>query len=146
MIKWKWGKPLIDGFSNKPQKGFSELRPDAGIPFRRLRFSDIQDLATCNFILDRTDYIRFMSWYKYELRQGTLPFQIFDCRYGIERTARLIDDVPQYDPNSNYYNLSLAIAFESSVETFDWFLVVNENDPLIVNNNDNLLAGVELRL
>ena len=82
MLEWTWGKPLIEGFSNKPQKGYSEIAPDAGTPYRRLNFTDIQDLATCNFILNRTDYIRFMSWYKYDLRQGTLPFLIWDCRYG----------------------------------------------------------------
>ncbi len=146
MLKWIWGKPLVEGFSNKPQKGYSEISPDAGSPYRRLNFTDIRDLATCNFILDRTDYIRFMSWYKYELRQGTLPFEIWDCRYGIERVARLIDDVPQYNPNSKYYNLSLTIAFDSSVEVFDWVLVVDENNPLIVNESNYLTAGVELRL
>lgn len=146
MLQWTWGKPLIEGFSNKPQKGYSEIQPDAGAPFRRLNFTDIQDLATCNFILNRFDYIRFMSWYKFELRQGTLPFEIFDCRYKIKRVARLVGDVPQYNTNSNYYNLSLVIAFASSVELFDWVLVINENDPITVNDNDNLLAGVELRL
>lgn len=146
MLEWTWGKPLIQGFSNQPQKGYSEIEPDAGVPFRRLNFTDIQDLATCNFVLNRTDYVRFMSWYKYELRQGTMPFKIWDCRYGIQRTARLVGDVPQYSTNSNYYNLSVVIAFESSVETFDWVLVVNENDPLIVNENDKLLVGFTLRL
>ena len=146
MIEWTWGKPLIEGFSNQPQKGYIEIEPDAGIPFRRLKFTDIQDLASCNFVLNRTDYIRFMSWYKYELRQGTMPFEIWDCRYGIKRVARLVGDVPNYNTISNYYNLSLTLAFESGVHVFDWVLVVNENDPLIVNNNDNLLAGVELRL
>lgn len=146
MLEWIWGKPLIEGFSNKPQKGYSEISPDAGIPYRRLNFTDIQDLATCNFILNRTDYIRFMSWYKYELRQGTLPFKIWDCRYGIQRTARLVGDVPQYNTNSNYYNLSVTLAFVPEVQILDFVLVVNENDSLIVNENDYLLAGVELRL
>lgn len=146
MLEWIWGKPLIEGFSNKPQKGYNEITPDAGVPYRRLNFSDIQDLATCNFVLNRSDYTRFMSWYKYELRQGTIPFKIWDCRYGIQRTARLVGDVPQYNTHSNYYNLSLTVAFEPAVQVFDWVLVVNENDPLIVNKFDNLTAGVELRL
>ena len=146
MLEWTWGKPLIEGFSNQPQKGYSEIEPDAGVPFRRLNFTDIHDLATCRFILNRVDYVRFMSWYKYELRQGTLPFLICDCRYGIQRTARLIGDVPQYNTNSNYYDLNLTIAFEPSVQTFDWVLVVNEDDPLIVNDDDYLLSGVTLRL
>lgn len=146
MLEWIWGKPLIQGFSNQPQKGYSEVQPDAGSPFRRLNFTDIQDLASCNFILNRKDYIRFMSWYKFELRQGTIPFKIWDCRYGIQRIARLVGDVPQYSTISNHYEMSLTLAFESSIETFNWVLVVNENDTLIVNNNDSLIAGVELRL
>lgn len=146
MLSWKWGKPLLEGFSNKPQKGFSEITPDAGIPFRRLIFTDIQDLATCSFILNRSEYIQFISWYKLELRQGTLPFKIFDCRYGIERIARLIGDVPQYTTNSKYYNLSVTIAFDSGIQYFDWPLVVNESDGLIVNNNDRLIVSIGLRL
>ena len=146
MLEWKWGKPLIEGFSNQPQKGYSEITPDAGSPFRRLNFTDIQDLATCNFVLTRNEYILFMSWYKFELRQGTMPFLIWDCRYGIQRTARIVGDVPQYTTNSNYYNLSLTLAFNSGVEILNWLLIVNESDALVVNENDNLVAGVELRL
>lgn len=110
-IQWNWGKPLIEGFSNQPQKGVVEIQPDAGIPFKRLQYSKIYDLATCNFVLNRSEYIRFMSWYKYELKQGIIPFTIFDCRYGIERTAKIVGDVPQYMTNSNYYNMSITIAF-----------------------------------
>lgn len=146
MIEWIWGKPLIEGFSNQPQKGYSEITPDAGIPYRRLNFTDISDLANCNFILNRSDYIQFMSWYKYELRQGTIPFQIWDCRYGVKRTARLIDAPPQYNTISNYYNLSLTIAFEPSIMAFDMGLIVNYDEYLIVNDNDELIAGVELRM
>lgn len=146
MIEWTWGKPLIEGFSNQPQKGYIEIEPDAGMPFRRLKFTDIQDLATCNFILDRQQYILFMSWYKVTLKQGTLPFSIFDCRYGIKRVARLIGDVPQYNTISNYYNLSLTLAFESSFIVYERVLVVNEDDPIIVNSDDNLVAGLELSL
>ena len=146
MLEWTWGKPLIEGFSNKPQKGYFEIAPDAGIPFRRLNFTDIGDLATCNFILDRSDYIKFMSWYKFELRQGTLPFLIWDCRYQRKRVARLIDDVPVYNTNSNYYNLSLTMYFQPEVIYQDFRLVVNDTDYLIVNNNDYLVASEPLRI
>lgn len=146
MLEWKWGKPLIEGFSNKPQKGYNEIMPDAGTPYRRLKFTDIGDLATCNFILDNSDYIKFMSWYKFELRQGTLPFLIWDCRYQRQRVARLIDDVPQYNPNSKYYNLSLAMYFQPEVILQDFRLIVNDTDYLIVNNNDYLIASEPLRI
>lgn len=146
MLEWKWGKPLIQGFINKPQKGYSEISPDAGIPFRRLNFTDIGDLATCNFDLDRSDYIKFMSWYKFELRQGTLPFLIWDCRYKRQRVARLIDDVPVYNTNSNRYNLSLTMYFQPEIILQDFKLVVNDTDYLIVNNNDYLVASEPLRI
>lgn len=146
MLEWNWGKPLLESFSNQPQKGYSEITPDAGSPFRRLNFTDIQDLATCNFILNRFDYIRFMSWYKLELRQGTIPFLIWDCRYGVQRVARLVGDVPQYTTNSKYYNLSLTLAFESGVVVYDRDLIINEEDFLIVNDDDVLVVGLELRL
>lgn len=146
MLEWTWGKPLIEGFSNKPQKGYSEIAPDAGVPFRRLNFTDIGDLATCNFILDRSEYIKFMSWYKFELRQGTLPFLIWDCRYKRQRVARLIDDVPVYNTNSNRYNLSLTMYFQPEVILQDFRLIVNDTDYLIVNNNDYLVASEPLRI
>lgn len=145
-VQWIWGKPLIEGFSNQPQKGYTEIEPDAGIPFRRLMFTDIYDLATCNFDLNRSDYIRFMSWYKTDLRQGTIPFEIFDCRYGITRTARLVGDVPQYTTNSNRYNLSVTLAFMPDVIYQDFYLIVNDNENLIVNDNDYLLVNQELSI
>ena len=146
MIEWNWGKPLIEGFSNKPQKGYNEIMPDAGTPYRRLKFADIGDLATCNFILNRSDYLKFMSWYKFDIRQGTLPFLIWDCRYGRKRVARLIDDVPQYNPNSKYYTLSLTMYFQPEVISQDFRLIVNDDDPLVVNALDYICASGTLRI
>lgn len=146
MLKWTWGNPLLSGYSNKPQKGYVEIEPDAGLPFRRLTFSDIQDLVTATFSLTRYEYQRFYSWYKYDLRQGTLPFKMFDCRYGIDRTARLIGDVPQFQANNKRQNLSVTIAFEPSSKMIDACLMVGNNSPLIVNNNDALLVSYELRI
>ena len=145
-VEWIWGKPLIEGFSNKPQKGYVEVAPDAGMPFRRLQFTDISDLASCTFSLTKPDYVKFMSWYRYNLRQGTLPFEIWDCRYKRKRLARLIDDVPNYVTNSNRYTLSLTIAFQPEIIFEDFELIVNDNDRLIVNDADVLIAGVALRI
>lgn len=146
MLKWKWGRPLIQGFSNEPQKGYTEIEPDAGIPFRRLNFTDIGDLATCSFDLDRTTYILFMNWYKYECRQGSVPFEIWDCRYKRERTARIVGGVPQYTTNSNRYTLSLTLYFQPEIIYQDFGLVVGQDDGLIVNANDALIAGQALRI
>lgn len=145
-LKWTWGRPLIQGFSNKPQKGYSEIEPDAGAPFRRLNFTDIGDIATCSFDLTRTTYIRFMSWYKYECRQGTIPFEIWDCRYKRYRMARIVGDVPNYNTNSNHYTLTLTLYFMPEIIYQDYRLIVNDSDYLIVNSNDYLVIGETLRI
>lgn len=145
MIKWIWGKPLIQNFSNQPQKGYTEVEPDAGVPFRRLQFTDIYDLASCSFDLDRFNYIRFMSWYKSELRQGTIPFEIFDCRYKRERTARIVGDVPHYATNSNRYTLNLTLAFMPEAFNYDYTMTVGDGLRLIVNDDNPLVAGLLVR-
>lgn len=145
MLEWKWGKPLLSGFSNKPQKGYVEIEPDAGIPFRRQTFSDIYDLVTATFSLTREQYPFFYSWYKYDLRQGTLPFLFFDCRYKQNRIARLIGDVPEFQPNSNRYTLSVNLALEPLVINQNRYLTVQNNIPLIVNDNDVLIVNYGLR-
>lgn len=145
-LKWVWGKPLIQGFSNQPQKGYNEIEPDAGIPFRKLNFTDVGDIATCNFDLTRSDYIRFMSWYKYECRQGTIPFEIWDCRYKRNRIARIVGDVPVYNTNSNRYNLSVTLFFTPEIVSQDFALAVDDYVYLIVNDNDALIVGHELRI
>lgn len=146
MLTWKWGKALLSGYSNKPQKGYVEIEPDAGLPFRRLSFSDIQDLVSATFSLTREEYTLFYSWYKFDLRQGSLPFKMYDCRYKMNRTARLVGDVPQFQANSNRQNLSVTIAFEPSVINEDRYLTVGNNIPLIVNENDALIVNFGLRI
>lgn len=146
MLMWSWGNPLLSGFSNQPQKGYVEIQPDAGIPYRRLTFSDVQDIVTATFSLTREQYPIFYSWYKNDLRQGSLPFQMYDCRYGFNRTARLIGDVPQFNPNSTRQNVSVTIAFEPSVVQENLYLTVGNNIPLIVNENDALIINYALRL
>ena len=69
-----------------------------------------------------------------------------DCRYGIQRVARLVGDVPQYTTESQYYYLSVTLAFESGVVVYDRDLIINEEDFLIVNDDDVLVVGLELRL
>lgn len=146
MLEWTWGNPLLQNFSNQPQKGYVEIEPDAGVPFRRLTFSDISDLVTANFSLTRNEYVQFISWYKYELRQGSIPFLMYDCRHGINRTARLVGDVPNYQTNSNRYNLSVTIAFEPSIIQQDRYLTVGSDIPLLVNTDDKLIVNYGLRI
>lgn len=146
MLEWTWGNPLLSNFSNKPQQGYIETQPDAGLPFRRLAFSDIQDLVNASFSLTREEYLMFYSWYKFDLRQGTLPFAMYDCRYKIKRTARIVGDVPQFQANSNRQTLSLTIAFEPTVLHEDRFLTVNNGIPLIANTDDTLIVNYGIRL
>lgn len=145
MLIWKWGKALLSNFSNRPQKGYVEIEPDAGIPFRRQIFSDVADLVTASFSLTRENYIKFMSWYKYELRQGSLPFLFYDCRYKRDRVARLIGGVPEYQTNSKRINLSVNLAFEPLIIKEDKYLTVDNNIALIVNGSDKLIVNYEMR-
>jgi hypothetical protein len=112
VLTWQWGNPLLEGFSNRPQKGYVDVEPDAGIPFRRLKFTDIYDICSCSFHLTRETYKQFMAWYQNDIKQGSIPFEMYDCRYGVTRVARLIGDVPQYPANSKYFRANVTIAFE----------------------------------
>ena len=80
MKEWKWGQIKLSGFQNEFQEGHIEITPDAGIPFRRQRFTDIQDIVQGSFTLDKLSYIDFMSWYKSDILQGALPFKYYDAR------------------------------------------------------------------
>lgn len=132
MEKWKWGQIRLDGFQNEYQEGYIEVTPDAGIPFRRERFSDIQDIIKGTFTLTKLQYIDFMSWYKFNIRQGAIPFKYYDCRIERERTARIVGK-PTYSSNSKYYDVSITLTFDSEVFYFDRVLAANSDIPLIAN-------------
>ncbi len=132
MEKWKWGKIRLDGFQNEFQEGYIEVTPDAGAPYRRERFSDIQDIVQGTFTLDKMQYIDFMSWYKRDLRQGTIPFTIFDCRIDKERVARILEK-PSWAPNSRYWNTNIKLVFDSEVFWLDRVLAANIALPLVAN-------------
>ena len=130
MEKWTFGNFLNDSYQNEFQQGYLEITPDAGIPFRREIFSDIQDIVSGNISLDNGAYLDFMSWYKYNIRQGTLPFLFYDCRVQTERVARLTIEKPQYSRNSNRWNVSVTIIFDSGAFYPERVLVCNEVLPL----------------
>ena len=133
MEKWKWGQIRLDGFQNEFQEGYIEVTPDAGIPFRRERFSDIQDIIQGKFTLTRLQYIDFMSWYKLNIRQGAIPFKYYDCRIGQERTTRIVGK-PTWSSNSKYYDMSITLTFDSEVFLLDRVLSANPNLPLVAND------------
>ena len=132
MEKWTWGQIKLDGFRNEFQEGYIEVTPDAGIPFRRERFSDIQDIIQGNFTLDKTQYIDFMSWYKFNIRQGAIPFKYYDCRIGQNRVTRIVGK-PTFTSNSKYYDVSITLTFDSGVFMLDRVLAANSAIPLIAN-------------
>lgn len=132
MEKWTWGQIKLSGFQNEYQEGFIEVTPDAGIPFRRERFSDIQDIIQGNFTLSKTQYIDFMSWYKRDIRQGVIPFRYYDCRIDRERTARIVGK-PQFTSNSKYYDVSITLTFDSEVFILDRVLAANYMQSLVAN-------------
>lgn len=133
MEKWKWGQIRLDGFQNEFQEGYIEVTPDAGIPFRRERFSDIQDIVQGKFTLEKVQYIDFMSWYKFNIRQGAIPFKYYDCRVGQERTTRIVGK-PTWSSNSKYYDMSITLTFDSEVFLLDRVLSANPNLPLVAND------------
>ena len=133
MEKWKWGQIRLDGFQNEFQEGYIEVTPDAGIPFRRERFSDIQDIIQGKFTLEKVQYIDFMSWYKSNIRQGANPFKYYDCRIGQERTTRIVGK-PTWSSNSKYYDMSITLTFDSEVFLLDRVLSANPNLPLVAND------------
>lgn len=132
MIKWKWGQIKLDGFRNEFQEGYIEVTPDAGIPFRRERFSDIQDIIQGNFTLDKTQYVDFMSWYKFDIRQGAIPFEFYDCRIDKNRVAR-ISGKPTFASNSKYYEVSVTLMIDSGIFYLDRVLAANYEIPLVAN-------------
>ena len=144
MIKWRWGKPLLQNFSNKLQKGYLETQPDAGVPFRRMKFSDALDIISATFSLTRSQYMQFISWYRYDIRQGSIPFLYHDCRINADRIAHIIGE-PDFSPDSTRRTLSITLGLEPVTVYDDFTLVVNNGDTLIVNENDSLIATVGYR-
>lgn len=133
ITQWTWGGLLNDSYQNEYQEGYLELTPDAGIPFRRMKFSDIQDIVSGSLSLTDSDYTAFMSWYKHDIRQGTLPFQMYDCRIKQMRVARLTMNKPQFMRNSNRWNITLTITYDSGVFSIPAHLLANTYHPLVAN-------------
>lgn len=145
MATWRFGEILSNGFSNEEQQGFSEVTPDAGNPYRRQEFTDIQDLISGTFILDFNEYLDFKNWYRNEIRQGSLSFDYYDCRVDQSRTARIIGK-PQYTTVSNQYRLSITLSLESvTVEVID-NLVSEAGDQIISEGGDNIITTTKYKI
>lgn len=141
---WQWGQITVNNYQGEFQQGFVETTPDAGIPFRRQRFTDIQDIFLGVFLLTKTELLDFKSWYKYNIKQGSIPFQYYDSQLGIYRTCRIIEK-PTWTSNSDKFNISLKLTFDSGIFYQDRILVVN-NSYLTVNDGKALVVAKKLRL
>ena len=137
MATWRWGEPLSDGFSNEPQEGYIESQPDAGLPFRRERFTDISDIINATFVLTKSEYNQFRSWYVREIKQGSIPFDYYDCRIGETRTARIVGK-PRYTSNSTFFNLSITLSLDPVIVTVDYALST-EDGKLITTEDDKVI-------
>lgn len=145
MTAWRFGEILSNGFSNEEQTGFSEVSPDAGSPFRRQEFTDIQDLISGTFILTAAQYIDFKGWYRNEVRQGSLSFDYYDCRVEQTRTARIIGK-PQYNTVSNHYRVSITLSLESVVVTTTDNLVSQAGDNIVSLSGDQIVTTTKFRI
>jgi hypothetical protein len=122
MAEWTFGKLLANNWSQEPQKGYIENSPDAGKSFRREIFTDINKLRTGSIILDKGDSQEFENWFKNTIKQGTIPFDIYDCYVGFEREARFYDGSYKMIDVGGKMRLSFKLQFTpvDVVESFNW--------------------------
>ena len=111
MIYWQWGTIQIAEFQEELQESTIEVTPDAGIPFKRQRFTDTQEIINATFTLSKSEYVDFISFYKFNIQQGALSFQYFDTRVNAYRTTRIVGK-PSIVTNSNMYDVKIVITFE----------------------------------
>lgn len=142
---WVWGDIKTNGFGNEQQNGFVEVSPDAGSPFRRQRYSDIADILQGTITLSKIEYLQFMSWYNFDIKQGAIAFSFYDCRIDEYRTARIINK-PTYSTNSTFYNVNVNLYLEPITILEDFVLIANENQALIADTDKRLVVTRKLRL
>jgi len=139
MAMWGFGNLLSSGFSDEEQAGFEELTPDAGVPFRREVFTDIQNIVSGSLVLTNNDYIRFKSFYRSETRQGTLTFDFYDCRFGVTRTARFVGK-PTYTATSNQWTVNLVLSLDPVVIKRESTIVTHNGDAIVTHDGKRILA------
>jgi len=145
MEYWTWGKIKSDGYTSQFQQGFMEITPDAGIPFRMQRFTDVGSIFQGTFILDKNTKKDFESWYKFNIRQGSIPFKFYDCEVEQYRTTRIIEN-PTYNTVSNMFSISIKMMFDSEIFNVSRYLKVNNGSYLLVNNGKRLIVNKKLRV
>lgn len=143
MKKWQWGSLLSRNFNDEDQTGFLEITPDAGKPFRRESFTDIDNLIRGSIIVDLDTYIEFKSWYRNTIKQGTISFTFFDCRTNTERIARILGK-PLYRQISNKWNISIKLSLEQTIIYKDYFLLTEGGEYLLTEGGDKIITTKKL--
>lgn len=141
--KWRWGDLISRGFQDEDQNGFIEVSPDAGEPFRRETFTDIDNIIKGSIVVPLEDYLDFKSWYRNSVKQGTLPFTFYDCRVEADRTARFLEK-PLYRQNSNYWTIEVKLSLEQTKLYVDYYLLTEGGDYLLTEGGDRIVATKEL--
>jgi len=141
---WAWGEFQIKNFQEEFQEGCIEITPDKGVPTRKVRFTDIQDLVQGTFALTRSEYLAFLTWFKTTIKCGTIPFLYYDSRIEQTRTVRIIGK-PSITTLSNMFNIAVQFAFDSNIVYMDRYLIAN-NKYLLVNPDKPLIIGKKLRV
>ena len=141
--EWKWGNFLLSNFKDEEQTGFQEVDPDAGLPFRRESFTDISNIVSGTITLTLQNYIAFKDWYRNVIRQGSIPFDFYDCRVDETRTARLIGK-PLYITNNKYYNVSVVLSLDPVTTYLDWNLLTEDGTPILTEASENIIVSTEV--
>lgn len=139
MINWRFGNLNLNGFSDEEQTGFSELTPDAGLPYRREVFSDIENLVQGQKTMTLAQYLDFKNFYRNETKQGTVPFTFYDCRVEQNRTARFVGK-PTYSTLSNHYSVSVTLSLEPVTITSLFYMTTENGDRIIAENGDYIVG------
>jgi hypothetical protein len=146
MAEWKFGKLLASNWSQEPQKGYIENSPEAGKSFRREMFTDINKLRTGSVILEKGVAQEFENWFKNTIKQGTIPFDIYDCYVGFEREARFYDGSYKMVDVGGLMRLTFKLQFTpvDVVETFN--LVDDLGNNLVDDLANQLIAETKLEV
>lgn len=144
MEYWTWGQIKSEGYTSQFQQGFLEITPDAGMPFRRQTFTDVSKIFQGTFILDKLAKKDFESWYKFNLRQGAIPFKYYDCEMEQYRTTRIVGN-PVISAISNMFSISIQLTFDSEIFNILRYLKVNSNQFLLVNDGKRLVVNKKSR-
>lgn len=99
----------LTGFKETEVDNLIRTQTDKGPPKVRRRGSDAPRKISGNMILNGTQYSTFRSYYRTDLRDGSLTIENLDDAHGVSRTFR-ISKSPEYEPMGNdFWRVSLEL-------------------------------------